>query len=227
MAFRFPAQELGAGLLAAALALGGCSSGAFLTWEPDSDAEKAMRLKSERLQATVGEGALTGFAIGAALGGLLGGGEGAFRGAQIGRFLGAGAGSYVRQLQAQYAEQEAVLEQVAMDIGATNAELEATIADMRTVLEERRAALAAAEDRAAASRAEAITLERQRARSERALVEMNGAIEAANRREAFFGEARSLLEPGGGTEQLDPHLATLARSIQSMREIATLLSEEL
>jgi hypothetical protein len=213
------------------MALAGCGSGEFLTWEPDTPAEREMRLASERLQRTVAEGAVTGIAIGAALGGLLGGGEGAFQGAQIGRLIGAGAGAYVRQLQAQYAEREALLDRVAQDIEATNAELEATIAQMRVVLEERRAALAAARAAAGASEAQAAALRRQRARTERTVVEMNGAIEAAARREAFFGEARTLLavegSADGGTGPVSPALEALSARIAAMREIATSLSQEI
>lgn len=226
MAHRFPARGLTGGITAAALVLSGCAEGAFLTWEPETPTEKEMRLKSERLQATVGEAAVTGLAIGALIGGLIGGGEGAFRGAQIGRFLGVGAGSYVRQLQARYASQEEVLDQVARDIEATNAEIEATIADMRVVLEERRAALAAARA-AATTEAARVAYERQRARTERTVVEMNGAIAAAERREAFFGEARSLLAAEGPAGPVDPALASLSARIAAMREIATALSQEI
>ncbi|GIX12612.1 MAG: hypothetical protein KatS3mg118_0571 [Paracoccaceae bacterium] len=222
MAVRLPARRLTALLIAAGLA-GGCTQGGFLTWEPDTEAERAMREKSEALQATVGEGALAGFGLGAVVGGLLGGTEGAFRGAQIGRLLGAGAGAYVAQLQREYATREEVLEAVARDIEATNAALAATIADMQKVLEERRAALAAA-------RRDAAALERQRARTRRSLAEMEGAIEAASRREAFFGEARTLLvveASAGDTAPLDPGLERLRARIGAMREIAELLAREL
>lgn len=228
MAFRFPAKGLTAALLSVSLA--GCGGSGFLTWEPETAAEKDLRLQSEKLQSTIGEGAATGIAIGAVIGGLLGGGEGAFRGAEIGRFLGAGAGTYVSGLQARYADREAVLDQVAADIAATNADLEATLADMRLVLEERRAALAAARAAAQRGTAEAAVLARQRARTERTVTEMNGAIEAANRREAFFGEARGLLAVEGDAvaeAKLSPELAGLAGRIAAMREIATALAQEI
>jgi hypothetical protein len=217
MAFGFPARKL---ILVLAVALGGCGDQRFLTWEPDTPAEKELRLKSERLQQTVGEGAATGIAIGALIGGLLGGGEGAFRGAEIGRLIGAGAGSYVADLQRQYATQEEVLDAVARDIRLTNAELEATIADMKVVLEERRAALQAA-------RAETVSLARQKARAERTLAEMKGAIAAAEQREAFFGEARSLLGAPDATDAGSTELATLKARIAAMRDIATALSQEI
>ncbi|RMF36980.1 MAG: hypothetical protein D6754_10440 [Alphaproteobacteria bacterium] len=206
-------------LLSAATALGGCTQGEFLSWDPDTPAEKTMREKSEALQSTVGEGAVTGIALGAVLGGLIGGGAGAFRGAEIGRLLGAGAGTYVRGLQEQYATREEVLAAVARDIDATNLALESTIADMRRVLAERRAALAAAR---AAGREEIA-----RARSRRALAEMNGAIKSAEQREAFFGEARTLLVADASAPPVDPYLAGLSARIAAMRTIADKLAKEL
>jgi uncharacterized protein YcfJ len=222
MAVRLPARRLTAALLAVSLA--GCTEGGFLTWEPDTDAERAMREKSEALQSTVGEGALAGLGIGALVGGLLGGAEGAFQGAQIGRLLGAGAGNYVADLQRQYATEEEVLEAVARDVEATNESLSSTIADMRVVLEERRAALASA-------RANAADLERQRARTRRSLAEMEGAIEAAVQREAFFGQARTLLAVDASVnapaQTVDPALQTLASRIAAMRQIAETLAQEI
>ncbi|MEM9048498.1 MAG: hypothetical protein AAGC92_07230 [Pseudomonadota bacterium] len=221
MAVRLSAARPLTGLLVGSLALAGCTQGAFLTWDPDSEAEMAMREKSERLQTTVSEGALSGFALGALIGGVLGGTEGAFQGAELGRLLGAGAGTYVSSLQEDFANREEVLDAVARDIAATNAALEATIADMRVVLEERRAALVEA-------RANATSVARQQARTQRALREMNGAISAAEARAAFFGEARTLLrvEDTQPTPQVDPALAALAQRIATMREIAEAMATE-
>ncbi|MEL6235897.1 MAG: hypothetical protein AAFR46_15985 [Pseudomonadota bacterium] len=209
-----------AALTAGSLVLAGCTQGEFLTWDPDTDAEKAMREKSERLQTTVTEGALSGFALGALIGGVLGGTEGAFQGAELGRLIGAGSGTYVRSLQEEFATREEVLDAVARDIAATNAALEATIADMRVVLEERRAALAEARETAS-------SLARQQARTQRSLREMTGAIVAAEARETFFGEARTLLRvDNAATPQVDPELAALSERIAAMREIAEALAAE-
>ena len=109
-------------------------------WEPETEAERELRLSRERLQSTVGQGGLTGAAGGALLGALVGGAGGAFQGAEIGRLAGAAAGAYVRQLQAEYASQEAVMVQVAADLRATNAEMQRSIDAMRAVLAQTRAA---------------------------------------------------------------------------------------
>lgn len=202
---------------AAVLAVSGCTQGEFLTWDPDSDAERALRAKSEALQTTVGEASVAGFTLGAVIGGILGGTEGAFQGAQIGRFFGAGAGTYVSDLQAQYATREEVLDAIARDVEATNTALEATIADMRNVLEERRAALQAAQT-------EAASLERERARSRRALVEMEGAITAAENRAAFFGEARTLVARDGPAPGIEPRLTELSSRLSTMRQVAETLA---
>lgn len=202
-------------LLAAAL-LAACTDGAYLTWEPETAAERELRESTERLQSTVGEGSLFGAAAGAVLGGLAGGAEGAFQGAQLGRLGGAAAGGYVRQLQAEFASQEAVLDQVLQDIARTNAELEVAIASMRALVAERQAAIAAAgpesEPRAVA-------------RGQRNAFEMENAVTAASQQAEFFGSARGLLlSEGSSTAVLDPQLALLAERIAAMRQIASSLS---
>lgn len=190
--------------------LAACSGGPFLTWQPETPAERAMRESTERLQSTIGEGSLFGAAAGAVLGGLAGGAEGAFQGAEIGRLGGAAAGGYVRQLQSQFASQEAVLNQVLADIARTNAELERAIANMRGLIAERRAALAA--DNSASTIA----------RANRNSVEIQAAIAAASQQAEFFGEARGLLlSEGASAAVLDPQLALLAERIAVMREISS------
>ncbi len=190
--------------------LAACSGGPFLTWQPETPAERAMRESTERLQSTIGEGSLFGAAAGAVLGGLAGGAEGAFQGAELGRLGGAAAGGYVRQLQSQFASQEAVLNQVLADIARTNAELERAIANMRGLIAERRAALAA--DNSASTIA----------RANRNSVEIQAAIAAASQQAEFFGEARGLLlSEGASAAVLDPQLALLAERIAVMREISS------
>lgn len=210
-----------ASILFAAALLAACSDGPYLTWEPESAAEREMRESTERLQATVGEGSLFGAAAGAVLGGLAGGAEGAFQGAQLGRLGGAAAGGYVRQLQADFTSQEAVLDQVLQDIARTNAELEVAIASMRALVAERQAAIAAASGDSAA---------RAIARGERNAGELERAVAVASQQAEFFGSARGLLisegSPGAAAT-LDPQLALLAARIAAMREISAGLSNTL
>lgn len=199
-------------LLISSSILSACSDGPYLTWQPETAAERAMRESTERLQSTIGEGSLFGAAAGAVLGGLAGGAEGAFQGAELGRLGGAAAGGYVRQLQSQFATQEAVLNQVLADIARTNAELEHAIANMRGLIAERRAALAA--DNSASTIA----------RANRNSVEIQAAITAASQQADFFGEARGLLlSEGASAAVLDPQLALLAERIAAMREISSSL----
>jgi hypothetical protein len=209
-------------LLTPLLLAAGCSEGPFLTWEPETEAEREMRESVERLQSTVGEGAILGAAGGAALGALLGGAEGAFRGAEIGRLGGAAAGSYVRQLQSEFASEEAVLDQVIADLKATNARLEENIAAMRGLLAERRAALATARANADATRASE--------RGRRNLGEMTKAVEEAERYDGFFGATRGLLIADGTNvagSDFDPQVEELRNRIATMKEIASELSNEL
>ena len=200
-------------LVAAISILTACSDGPYLTWQPETPAERAMRESTERLQSTIGEGSLLGAAAGAVLGGLAGGAEGAFQGAELGRLGGAAAGGYVRQLQSQFASQEAVLNQVLADITRTNAELERAIANMRGLIAERRAALAA--DNSASTIA----------RANRNSVEMQSAVTAADQQAEFFGQARGLLlSEGAPAAVLDPQLALLAERIAAMKDLSAALS---
>ncbi len=190
--------------------LAACSGGPFLTWQPETAAERAMRESTERLQSTIGEGSLLGAAAGAALGALAGGAKGAFQGAELGRLGGAAAGGYVRQLQSAFATQEAVLDQVLADIARTNADLEAAIVNMRALIAERQAALAAD------SSASAV------ARGARNIAEIDSAIAAAGQQAEFFEQARGVLQSEGtATGILDPQLALLAERIAEMREISS------
>lgn len=127
-------------LLSAALALSACGGEGAFAWKPETPAEKQLRESRENLQRTVGEGGVAGAVGGAVIGGLLGGVGGAFQGAEIGRFAGAASGAYVRNLQAEFASKEEILDQVITDLEVTNTRLEETIAAMRGVVAETRAA---------------------------------------------------------------------------------------
>lgn len=232
MAFRLPAARLIALIAALALPLGACSAfdpgtgeRAF-AWEPETAEERALRQQAEALQATVGEGAAAGFLLGAVIGGITGGYQGAFSGARLGRVIGAASGAYVRQLQAEYAEREAQLEQLAKDLELSNRDLEATIATMRAVLEQQRARLAAA--RASGNPA---AVKRAQEAAAGNLAVMNRAVEAATHRASVFGEARTLLAVTGEAEPqaapVNERYRALADRISAMRSIADTLVKEI
>lgn len=192
--------------LGAGAVLAGCGEEGAFAWKPETEAERELRLSRERLQRTVGEGGLTGVAAGAAIGALLGGPAGAFRGAELGRFAGAAAGAYVRQLQAEFAEEEAVLDRVVSDLRITNARLEQSIAAMQSVVAETRASAAVDATRLARNTTEA-----------------EATVEAAERQEAFFGATRSILQaevaPVAGTG-FDSEFDRLRTRIATLRAIA-------
>ncbi|MEM6637461.1 MAG: hypothetical protein AAF667_16400 [Pseudomonadota bacterium] len=198
-------------LAATAVALGGCGREDFLTFVPETPAEAALRESREALQSTVQEGSALGAAAGAAVGGLLGGVGGAFRGAQVGQLSGATAGLYVKQLQAQFAQEQQLLQAVSEDIGRTNAALEDTIAAMQQVLAE--------------VQARGTTEE---ARVERINEEVEASVTLANGYENLFGETRQILiSEAVPTGQIDGDLARLQNTVASMRSVAQDLSNSL
>lgn len=230
MAVRFPAAKLI--MILAALALvpacvpsqnGGQRA---FSWEPETTEERALRLKAEALQATIGEGAAGGFVLGALIGGLTGGMQGAFSGARLGRVIGAASGAYVRQLQSEYAEREAQLDRLARDLELNNRDLESAIVTMRAVLEQQRANLAAAR---ASGNAAAIVRAQEKAAGN--LAQMNKAVEAATNRQNVFGESRSLLAVTSSAEAaatpVNERYGALADRISAMRSIANTLVKEI
>lgn len=239
MAFRLSATKLIAAALAPmiALSLPACAVNSgdpvaaqkAFSWQPETVEEKALRQKAEALQATVGEGGMAGFTVGALIGGLTGGMQGAFAGARLGRFIGAASGAYVRGLQEGFANREAQLNQLAADLEANNRDLESAIATMRAVLGQQRARLAAAR---ASGNGLAVRQAQEQASGNLAI--MNKAIEAAVQRQNVFGEARSLLAVDGQTAATVAAAApandrynALADRIAAMRSIATTLVTEI
>jgi hypothetical protein len=226
MAFRFLAKKLILGL--AVLSLSACfanpTAQKAFAWQPESVAEKELRLKSEALQSSVGEGGTAGFTLGAVIGGLTGGTQGAFIGARLGRFVGATSGAYVRGLQEDYATREAQLDQLAKDLELNNSDLESAIATMRMVLIEQQAKLASAR-----RTGDAAHIARAQESATGTVALMNKTVEAATQRQAVLGEARSLVVVTGQQPEAAPinaRYAALADRISSMRSIAnTLVSE--
>lgn len=230
MAVRLPAARLIAVLAALAISPA-CtpdqSAGVrAFAWEPETAQERALRMKAEALQSTIGEGAAGGFVLGALIGGLTGGMQGAFTGARLGRVIGAASGAYVRQLQSEYAEREAQLDRLAMDLELNNRDLESAIATMRAVLAEQRANLAAAR---ASGNPTAIARAQERAAGN--VAQMNKAVEAAVNRQNVFGESRTLLAVSGSSEvaaaPVNERYDALAGRISAMRSIATTLVKEI
>lgn len=225
MAFRLLAKKLISVLLI--LGLTACAApsgqqGAF-SWQPESAAEKQLRIKAEALQSTVGEGGAAGFTLGAVLGGLTGGMQGAFVGARLGRFVGAASGAYVRGLQQNFATREEQLDRLAQDLELNNRDLESALDTMRQVLAQHRVQLAQAQ---ASGDKSAITRERERATGSVAI--MNKTVEAASQRQALLGEARSLMAVTNqqANAPINTRYQTLANRITAMRSITnTLVSE--
>ena len=213
-------------LVAAILTLGlaGCAEGPLLTWQPETDAERDMRLATERLQRAAGEGAAFGTLGGSLIGALTGGLQGALSGAEIGRFAGAGAGTYISSLQEQYATREEVLDQVLSDLKAANAEIEASIATMQRLLVERQGVL-----RTARAQADATKRNQEETRGERNLGEMRKAVEAAEGQVEFFGAARTALAQSNpaANSAINPQLALMQERIKAMKNIANTLAADL
>ncbi len=207
--------------VSAALILASCTEGPVQTSAPnaavvsETAAEKALRESNDRLQKTVVEGMVIGTTAGALFGALNDGRRGALRGAGIGLIGGSAAGIYVRNLQAKYASEERVLNQVLRDIARTNAELERSISAMRTLLAENKAAIAKGTSGA-------------KARGRTGLAEMREAISHANQQSQFFGEARGLLiSQGTNGAAMDPQLARLSQRIATMKELSAGLAAAL
>ena len=216
---------------AIAVLLAGCASEEFLTWEPETAAERDLRIKAEKLQATKGEGALSGALVGALIGLATGDVRGVAAGARLGRLAGAGAGLYIKSLQADYADQEAQLERVRLDIQESIDELTETLETMRLVLDEQSRILARLR---ANKNVTSRRLSRQKVRAEGNLAEMRRAVAAAERREAIFSETRDILVAGDDTakaraiseEKVDPYLNVLQSRVRAMREVAEALANE-
>ncbi len=233
MARRLPARLI-AGFLAL-LMLAACAGSGVLTWEPETDAERALREQAEALQATVGEGSLAGAVIGAALGAATGNVGAAFQGARLGQFAGAGAGIYLKALQSDFANREAQLEQISADLQLSIDEVEAALASMRAVLETQQSRIAQLEQSVAANAATQAQLQRERERAARNLAEMNKAIAGAEAREQVFAETRGIVVSAGDAppaevaagEQVDGYLTLLADRIASMRDIAGTLANDI
>lgn len=212
-------------LMSAQLAVSACDRTKYFTWEPETQAEREMRLSVARLQSTVGEGSLIGAGLGAVLGGLFGQTEGAFQGAQLGRLGGVTAGAYLRQLQQQYSETEGVLGAMLADTQATNAQLESTIANMRALLDERRTVLQTTQ-----AAGDTDILERAQARGNRNLGEMELAVASAEAKQSLFGETRELIvieAPTADTAALDSQIELIRNRINTMKQLSNTLAQEL
>ncbi|MGB7318865.1 MAG: hypothetical protein WBC85_12940 [Planktotalea sp.] len=186
-----------------------CSEQAAFEWKPETDADRALRENREKLQRTVGEGGLVGAGGGALLGAALGGVGGAVRGAQIGRLGGAGAGLYVKQLQKQYADKEALSNKIITDLRVTNANLEASLRAINAVVTERR-------QRAAQSQVDAT-------RDARNIQEAAALVSAAKGQEEFFTSTRGLvIQEGINTKPsgIDGELARLRSRVKTLRAVS-------
>ncbi len=232
MAVRFYRQLI-AGLAAISL-LAGCADSGVLTWDPESKEERELREQAEKLQSTKGEGSLSGALIGALLGLATGNVGGVAAGAQLGRLAGAGAGLYIKQLQTDFADQEARLAQISSDIQESINDANETLDTMRTVAAQQTAQIAELKKAVAANTKTSADLQRRQTRAQSSLTAMRRAIEGLERREAIFTETRAQVlqqDSSPSTRSLterdvDPYLKTLTSRISAMREVAENLSNE-
>lgn len=200
--------------LATLLVLASCSDQQPLEWKPESDAERKLRESRENLQRTVGEGGLVGAGGGALIGAAVGGVGGAFRGAQVGRISGSTAGLYVKQIQSQFAEKEAQANKILLDIRATNARLEQSIAAVRSVTAEKR-------QRAA-------QLASDQTRDARTAEEAQILVSVATDREELFTATRALVIENGIDTQasgIDNELARLQSRVRQLAKVTKDLAE--
>ncbi|MGD1922986.1 MAG: hypothetical protein ACFB03_02185 [Paracoccaceae bacterium] len=212
-----------------------CEGSGVLTWEPESQAEQDLRRQAEKLQATKGEGALSGALVGALLGLATGNLGGVATGAQLGRLVGAGAGLYVKSLQSDFATEEARLDQIRDDILQSIEDVNQALDTMRIIAAEQVVQIRTLKEAAAQKKATKAQLDRRRKRVQGNLERMKKAIEGAERREAVFTQTREIvLEENAASntrslteEKVDPHLAVLTARISAMRNIAETLSNEL
>lgn len=232
MAFRFYRQLISA--LAAIALLTACADSGVLTWDPESKEERELREQAEKLQSTKGEGSLSGALIGALIGLATGNLGGVAAGAQLGRLAGAGAGLYIKQLQTDFADQEARLAQISADIQESITDANEALETMRIVAAQQTAQIAELKQAVAANTKTSADLDRRRTRALSSLAAMNKAIEGLERREAIFTETRTQVlaqdsspKTRSLTEQeVDPYLQTLTSRISAMREVAENLSNE-
>jgi hypothetical protein len=210
------------------LALASCDAGgppaALTATAPAgaSEAEQQLSRRAAAMQRTVVEGALAGAVAGLAGVKFLGGKSGR-PGLYIGIPMGIAAGGYVAYLQDGYATKEAKLERAKADIDASNAEIAAAIATMRTVLALQQAELA--EIRASSQGSAALGAEVKAAETN--LANMRAAINGAAARQAEFESTRSLRLVEGQLTGIDPEIAEMSRRIAAMREIADTLANDI
>ena len=232
MAVRLYRQLIAA--LAAIALLSACADSGVLTWDPETKEERELREQAERLQSTKGEGSLSGALVGALLGLATGNLGGVAAGAKFGRLAGAGAGLYIKQLQEDFADQEARLAQVSSDIQESINDANEALETMRIVAAQQTAQIAELKQAIAANTKTSADLERRQTRAQSSLTAMQKAIEGLERREAIFAETRAqVLEQDSSprtrslTEtEVDPYLQTLQSRISAMREVAENLSDE-
>ena len=207
---RLAKPRLKTAIVLVACLLAACE-GDFMSWEPETPAEQSLRESREALERTVGEGALIGAAGGAAIGAALAGVGGGFQGARIGQLAGATAGNYVKALQAQYAQQEALIGAVTRDLNEANRRMEASIRAMRQSLAEKQARAAP-----------------DAVRDQRLAEEAQATLAVAERYNRLFGETRAILaSEGAPVASLDDDLARLSNTVSTMRQVAGSLATDL
>lgn len=191
-----------------------------------SPVEKQLQRQATAMQKTILEGAIAGALVAGALstsnsrvvsiGPAIG----------FGTIIGGAAGTYVAFLQKKYSNNEQRLEAVKSDIDANSAEIQQTINVMREVLAVQEAELNAVRARVN-SGASPDALYEELADANANLLNMQLAIEGADRRQAELGQVRGLVLASDNTSLIDPDLAALSQQIASMKAIASDLENQL
>ncbi|MEH6835060.1 MULTISPECIES: hypothetical protein [Falsihalocynthiibacter] len=191
-----------------------------------SSAEKQLQRQATAMQKTILEGAVAGALLAGALSSNRRGAISIGPAIGFGMVIGGSAGTYVAFLQKQYSNNEQRLDAVKSDIDANSAEIQQTINVMREVLAVQEAELKSVRARVnSGASPEALYAELADANAN--LLNMQLAIEGADRRQAELGQVRGLVLANNNTSLIDPDLAALAQQITSMKAIANDLENQL
>ncbi len=140
--------RIAAGLIVAAMMVTSCATvpSASSSGRALSPAQQQLRVQAKAYNRTVTEGLVGGAVAGAVLGALLAGKGNRKKGAAIGGLAGGLAGGltgkYLASKQKKYANKEAQLDSVVADLHQQNAEAEALVLTLETVVNEHKATLA-------------------------------------------------------------------------------------
>lgn len=188
-------------------------------------AQRQMRERSEAFNRTVWEGVAAGAVVGAIAGALIADDDplaGAAIGGVAGGVIGGLAGSYIAERQAEYADEEDLLDAMISDVRLKNTEAAELVQSMEVVLAEDRRQLALLQQQRQADQITAEEYEGKLAIIRSDQEQMTESHESAKEQLKTFQEARDIYKtenPGTSTAKMDTELATLQSRIDSMGKI--------